>query len=191
MHKKHKKFVPIWTILIFSILSIILIESIYSAVYVGKKLWNVRIRDSNDKPSWIPWLGKSIVGIMYIDPDKDKMNVAFQDALDAKGYKNSEFYAQPIVNLKDTWFPNPVVRMMIRREEEKYNVKIFTDPDYILPKAWGLGDCDDTYVTIIIGRDRKVKYYKKGKISSSETKKVVQIIDDEIALLKKSKKKKK
>ena len=151
-----------------------------SALNLGQTVSNVKVRSSNDNPTWIPHLGKKVITVMYVDPDKDKMNEPFQKALEKAKFPTALTHDQAIVNLKDTWFPNSVVRTMIRSEESKYKVKIFTDPAHILKRRWGLGNCNDTYVVVIIGKDKKVKYIKKGRLNRTEINKALTIIRSEI-----------
>ena len=83
-----------------------------------------------------------------------------------------------IANMKDApWKPDSVIRYMARRKVKQYpGTVILTDPEYILRDAWGLGNCNQKSVAIIIGTDKKVHYYKKGKLNDGEIQQAVDII---------------
>jgi predicted transcriptional regulator len=85
-----------------------------------------------------------------------------------------------VANLKDSWVPNAIIRAVIRKKMKKYDSVILTDEDYFMPKKWGLGDCNDVSVFLVIGEDQKVKYIKKGKVRGSEIDEVIRIIEAEM-----------
>lgn len=147
------------------------------AATVGQVLTDVQVKDSNNNPSAITDFGKKVIIIFYVDPDKDQLNTPLQDAVDKKKYPDAKFNGVGIVNLKDTWLPNSAIRFMIRREEKKYNTKILTDPARIIPGAWGLGDCNDTGVVLVIGKDKKLHYIFKGGARGPEIDKVLKLIE--------------
>ena len=90
--------------------------------------------------------------------------------------------------MKDSAAPNFIIRSIIKGKIEKYKSTILTDVDLTLPKTWGLGDCNDKSVFVLIGKDKKVKYLKftdkNTPWSSAEINSVINMIDD---LLKKKK----
>ena len=57
---------------------------------------------------------------------------------------------------------------------------ILADEDYTMPNKWGFGNCDDVSVVLVVGKDKRVKYYKKGPVRGAEIKKVIKICEDEI-----------
>lgn len=151
-----------------------------NAASVGQTLSNVKIRNANDNPVWIPDFGKKVLSIFYADPEGADLNDPLADAIKAKKFPKSKYRGIGIANLKDTWKPNSLIRMMVRRKIAKYNSTILTDPNRIVPGKWGLGNCDDTSVVIIIGKDKKVKFIKKGKVRGSGIVKVLNLIASEI-----------
>ena len=84
--------------------------------------------------------------------------------------------------MKDSAAPNFIIRSVIKGKIEKYKSTILTDVDLTLPKAWGLGDCKDKSVFILIGKDKKVKYLKyvdkKTPWKTDEINSVISMIDD-------------
>ncbi len=149
------------------------------AVNVGDVLSNAMIKDSADNPAQIPDLGVKVMTIFYNDADAADLADPLSDALKAKKYDESKYRGQGIANLKDSKAPNWLIRKIIKGKEKKYDTKILTDPDYALKKAWGLADCNNASVIIIVGKDKKVKYvnYLRKTIDGAEVNKVVALID--------------
>ncbi len=150
------------------------------AAKVGQKLSSVTIKDANDKPSKIPGLGKKVLTIIYADIQASDDNDAVADALKAKKFDETKYDGVGVANLKDTWAPNAIVRAVIRKKIKKYKSTILADEDLTIPRKWGLGDCDNVSVVIIIGKDQKVKFIKKGKIRGKEIDKVVSLVQAEV-----------
>ena len=152
-----------------------------NAASVGQALRNVKLFDSNNNPGkWIPDLGRKVLTVFYVDPDST-YNETLRDALKAQKLDKSKYRGMGVINLDDTWKPNSIVRVMIRKKERKFNSVILTDPSHILQKAWRLGNCNDKDVVIVIGKDRKVKYISRRRISGAEIQKVVGIVKAEMA----------
>ena len=66
----------------------VLIGATFTSIYsikVGSKVGNVKIRDSDDEPSWIPSLGSKVLTLFYTDPDVPDQNDPFADKLKAAG----------------------------------------------------------------------------------------------------------
>lgn len=149
------------------------------ALNVGDTVSSVTIRDSGDKPAQIPALGQKVLTIYYTDADAADNTDPLADALKAKKYPDAIYDGQGIANLKDSKAPNFLIRKIIKGKEEKYNTKILTDPAYLLKTAWGLADCNNAAVVIIVGKDKKVKYinYVRKVIDAAEVAKVVSITD--------------
>jgi len=59
------------------------------------------------------------------------------------------------------WLADGIVRLVVKGKVEKYKTDIFLDKSHAIKNAWNLGDCDNGSMTVIIGKDRKIKYLKK------------------------------
>jgi hypothetical protein len=148
------------------------------AANVAQELSNVQIRDAENKPAWIPDFGKKLVAVFYNDADEADMNDPLADAIKAKNFAESRYKGIGVGNLKDSKAPNFLIRKIIQGKIEKYQTTILTDPDLTLARAWDLGDCNNTSVFILIGKDKKVKYIKKGPIRGTEIDAIVKLIED-------------
>lgn len=147
------------------------------AISVGQRVGNVEIRDANNNSAYIPNLGKKVISIFYNDADAADLNDPLADALKAKKFDESKYQGIGIANLKDSKAPNFIIRKIVQGKIEKYNSTILTDPDLILAKKWNLGNCNNTSVVLIIGKDKKVKYVTKGAVRGAEIKKVVDLVE--------------
>lgn len=162
--------------LIGTLLITLSVSSVYS-VTPGDILENVEIRDADNKPATIPDLGKKVLTIFYTDPDVADQNDPLADAISDEEFSKETFRGMGIANLKDApWKPDSIIRYIIRGKIEKYDSTILTDPDRLLIKAWNLGDCDEKGVVIVVGKNKKVLYYKKGPIRGEEIQHVLSII---------------
>jgi predicted transcriptional regulator len=151
---------------------------------VGKSVTNVKLVDVNDVAKNIPYLGNKVFTLFYVDPDVQDVADPLSDALDAKKFPKDKFGAIGLVNCKDTWFPNSAILTKARQKQEKFPESlILLDKNYILRNSWGLGDCNDIAMVIVIGKDTKIKYAKAVK-SQDESKDilptVLKIIEEEL-----------
>jgi len=171
-----------YVIVAMCIACIVGVSSMYlNAASVGQALRNVSLHDSSDNPGkTIPDFGRKVVAVFYVDPDESSRNEPLRDALKAARIPVSKFRAVGVVNLKDTWKPNSLIRAMIRKKERKFKSVVLTDPDYSLRNAWGLGDASGRDIVIIIGKDRRIKYYNRGTVRGAEIQKVISLVNEEI-----------
>ena len=143
---------------------------------VGDSVDNISIKDANNAPATIPDLGAKTLTIFYTDPDVKDQNDPFADFLKASKLPESSYRGMGVVNLKDTWLPNSLIRSLVRDKIKKYNSTILTDPERILASKWNLGSCDDQSIVIVIDKNKKVLYLHRGAVPKSEFTKVLNII---------------
>ena len=149
------------------------------ALVVGDTVENVTIWDANNNTTELPDFGKKVLVIFYNDPDVSSQNDPFADLLKKKKLNKSKYRPIGIANCKDTWKPNMIIRMVIRKKVEKYKSTILIDTDQKLKKTWKIGNCNEKSVIIVIGKDKKVYYFNKGPIKPEyEREKVVKLIKD-------------
>ncbi len=167
-------------------IAVLMSASSLQALRVDDIVKNIRIRDTRDIPAYLPDFGQKVLVIFYNDADVADQNDHVARIL--KKLKLPRHYYRPIGigNLKDApWKPDPIIRLIARRKEKKYNVTILTDPSYILRDAWGLGNCNDKSVFLIINSKGRILYIYHGKMPDAEIKKAVSIITEEIEFQKK------
>ncbi|HSM92874.1 MAG TPA: YtfJ family protein [Anaeromyxobacteraceae bacterium] len=147
-----------------------------AAVEVGAPVTNVELRDASDHPATIPDLGAKVIALFYTDADEKDMNDPLADAIKARKLDEQRYRGLGVVNLADSKAPNFLIRKAVRDKIAKYKSTILTDPDRRLAKAWGLGDCNNTSVVVVIGTDGKVAWAGRGPIRGDEIGKVVELI---------------
>lgn len=136
------------------------------AAAVGDELKNGEVRDGSNKPATLPSFGERVILILYTDPDVANQNDAFADLVKAAGLPKSHFQSMGIANMKDAPLkPDWIIRSIVRKKIDKYGVTILTDPSHLLIDQWGLGDCNNKSVVLIIGKDKKLHFYEKGALS--------------------------
>lgn len=172
---KNKRLLTLSAILL---LAVPLLSISAFAIGTGAILKNIKVRDAKNNPAWIPNFGKKVLIILYNDVDVADQNDPFANTMKAAKITGNNYQAIGIANMKDApWKPNSVIRYMARRKIKQYpGTVILTDPEYILRDAWGLGNCNQKSVLIVIGKDKKVHYYKKGKLSDAESQEALAII---------------
>lgn len=154
-------------------------------IQVGATIENATIQDANKQPAEIPNLGKKVLLLLYTDPDVADQNDPFGDQAKAQNLDQTHFQSVGIANLEDAPAkPNWLIRVIMRGKIKKYDVTILADPDRSLAKAWDLGDCNNKSVVLVVGKDKKLKYFRKGAISvvkdpqtgKSEADKVIELL---------------
>lgn len=146
------------------ILAVIIAGSAISmAAAIGQPVSTVQIMDAYKKPVSIPNLGAKVVAVFYNDYEGADINDPCCDVLKNANLDGKTFYSCGIANLKDNpmWLADGIVRMVVKKKVEKYKSDIFLDKNHAVKNAWGLGNCDNGSVVVIIGKDRKIKYVKK------------------------------
>lgn len=142
------------------------------------KVENLELRDLRNKPTMLPYYGEKNALIFYVDPDKHRQNhefiVEMEENKRAAG-PNIEGFG--IINLKNTIFPNSIVRALARKRTEKNHATIISDPDCIVAKEWGLGDCNNYFIIMIVTKEGELVYCKKGEFSKEEQDEFYRIVD--------------
>jgi uncharacterized protein len=151
---------------------------------VGKTVSTVKIIDPDNKPADIPFLGQKVVMVVYTDPDVKDVNDPLSVAVKAKNYPTTDYAGVGIANCKDTWIPDAAIRMKARQKQQQFpGSVILLDEGRKISQDWELGDCNGKGVVILIGKDKKVKYFKKVSTpeeSKAITAEVIRIIDAEL-----------
>lgn len=150
------------------------------AQQLPRKVRNVELQDLDGKKTKMPWWGEKNLLIFYVDPDKAKQNHDFTVELEtnhrASG-PNIEGFG--IINLKDSWYPvpNSTVRAMAKKRTAKNGATILCDPDRWLSSAWRLGDCNDSFVLMLVSKEGELVYVHKGELSEQDIEEFYSVID--------------
>ena len=135
----------------------------------GKTVPHVKIRDLQNLPIDLPFLGKAPLLLFYVDPDHAGQNSDFIAYLEEHQIGGDKIQAYGIVNLKDApLLPNGVVRSMMRSKQKKTGAAMYTDVDCSLRDAWGMGDVNNLFVIIFVNKDRKVEFFRYGDFTEKD-----------------------
>ena len=117
----------------------------------------------------LPWFGEKHILVFYVDPDRHKQNDDFTHEIEHNHAAQGEnIEGIGILNLKDTILPNGIVRTIARKRTEKNGATILADTDHSLAKAWGLGDCNNQFVLMLVSRDGEMLYLRKGELTEED-----------------------
>ena len=73
-----------------------------------------------------------------------------------------------MLNLKDSMLPNGLIRTIARKRTEKNGAIVLADTDRTLAEAWGLGDCNNQFVLMLISREGEMLFMSKGEITEEQ-----------------------
>ncbi|NPA17092.1 YtfJ family protein [Persephonella sp.] len=117
--------------------------------------------------------------VIYADPDKRDLNEDFAEAIKKQQFDKSRFGSIAIINMKATWIPNFVLNGILKKKQEKYPNTIYVkDYDKVFVKKWGLKD--DDYNVMLFDKEGKLLFYKSGKLTEEDTRKVIQLIKENL-----------
>ena len=143
-----------------------------------EKLENVEIFTLKNEPTKLPYFGEKNLMIFYVDPQAHKQNEAFTYEMEENHRTEGEnIVGYGILNLKDAWYPNSLVRKMARKRTEKNGALVLADPKHILRDKWGLGDCNDLFVLLIVSKQGELVYMHKGELTKAEQEEFYTIVD--------------
>lgn len=150
-------------------------------VEVGKVPVKVTLSGENGgKLNGTIWSSSMLKGkihtLFYVDPDKKDVNNALADALTARKFNRKKMGSVAIINLAATWMPNTLIESKLKEKQKKYpNTLYVQDKKKVLVKKWKLAD--DNSDILIFDKKGKLIYKKFGKVSSSEIKEVIELIE--------------
>ncbi len=141
------------------------------------KVSDVTLYDLNGDPCALPMFGEKNLLIFLVDPDKHRQNQEFTEELEVNGRaKGPGIYGFGIINLHDTGLPNSIVSSLARKRTEKNGATVIADKDGVLPKAWGLGDCNNVFVLLLVSKEGELVYMKKGELSEADKEEFYKVV---------------
>jgi len=132
---------------------------------------NLNLVDLNGNPVTLPMWGEKNLMIFYVDPDHHKQNQKFTEEMEQNHRAAGDnLYGFGIINLKDSWYPvsDNTVRNMARKRTEKNGATVISDPDRSVSTSWGLGNCNNQFVLMIVTREGELVYVHKGEYTEAE-----------------------
>lgn len=148
------------------------------AVPLPHKVENLQIMDLRNKPTTLPFYGEKNLLIFYVDPDKHKQNDDFvRDMEDNHRAAGENIEGFGIINLKDTVFPNAIVLALARKRTEKNHATIITDTKCHVAEKWGLGDCNNMFIIMIVSKEGDLVFCKKGEFTEADKVEFYEVIE--------------
>lgn len=122
----------------------------------------------------IPKLGR-IISLFYVDPEEKKLNEAVEEAYEKEKFPFEKHGSIAIINMAAAWYPNNVIASMLKSKQEKFPRTTYVkDMNKALVKEWDLKD--DSVNLVVFGKDGKVLFLKKGKMSPEEISELMKLI---------------
>lgn len=139
--------------------------------------------DNGGKVDGSAWNSSMLKGkvfvLFYVDPDEKDLNDPFANALQSKEYDRKRFGSVAVINLAATWLPNFAIEAKLKKKQEKFPHTVYVkDKKKILVKEWGMAD--DNSDILVFEKSGKLIYKKFGKLSDTEIKEVIRLIDRRI-----------
>ena len=157
----------------------VLTASTTAAQGLPRKVSNVEVIDLNGKPAKLPHWGQKNLMIFYVDPDRHKQNAEFTEELEQNHRAASpNIYGFGVMNLKDApMVPNGMARSMAKKRTEKNGALVLADEERALSTAWGLGDCNNQFVLMIVSKEGELVFLRKGLLSEQDKADFYKIIE--------------
>ena len=150
---------------------LLLMPFLFSAVAapaqsLPRKVSNVEVLDLNGNPAKLPYWGEKNLLIFYIDPDRPKQNNDFTvDMEEHNRVSGDNLVGFGIMNLKDApLIPNGVAAQHGPQAYGGATVpRCCADQESILRDAWGLGDCNNKFVLLLVSKEGDLVFMRKGR----------------------------
>ncbi len=168
---------------IFLLLAVMFVASAVEAQELSqpRKVENLTINDINGNPTTLPQFGEKNLLIFYVDPDsylKGGANKKLSDALEENGRAaGSAIRGFGVMNFPDTGLPKNMVRNMARKRAAKNGATILDDDQQLLKKAWGLGDCNNKFVIMIVTKEGELVYCAKDDLDDAGVENFYKVVD--------------
>ena len=146
-----------------------------------RKVENLTINDINGNPTTLPEFGQKNLLIFYVDPDsylKGGANKKLSDELEENGRAaGAAIRGFGVMNFPDTGLPKNMVRNMARKRAAKNGATILDDDQQLLKKEWGLGDCNNKFVLMVVSKEGELVYCAKDDLDEAGVEAFYQFID--------------
>lgn len=120
-----------------------------------------------------------IVSLFYVDPEEKSLNEAVEAAYDKERIPLEKHDSIAVINMAAAWYPNSMINSMLKKKQSEFPSTIYVkDLKKTLVSAWELAD--DSVNLVVFGKDGKVLFLKKGKMSPDEIPGLMKLIRDNL-----------
>lgn len=153
--------------------------SLAPAQELPRKVSNVEVLDLDGNPAGLPHWGEKNLMIFYVDPDRHKQNEDFTLELEENHRASGDnLYGFGVMNLKDApMIPNGMARSMAKKRTAKNGATVLADQDRILSRTWGLGDCNNQFVLMLVSKEGELVFLRKGLLSEADQEAFYEIVE--------------
>jgi len=117
--------------------------------------------------------------LFYVDPDEKELNSHVSAALKAEKFDRANYGSIAVINMAATWLPNFAIASKLEKKQEEFPDTIYAkDLESVLVKEWDLKD--DSSNVVLFGKDGKVLFIVKGKLSNVDVRLLISIIKDNL-----------
>ena len=144
-----------------------------------RKVENVDLLDLNGKPAKLPCFGEKHLMIFYVDPDRHKQNEEFTIDMEKNHRAEGDnLVGFGVMNLKDApMSPNGMARAMARKRTESNGAGVLADEERALSTAWGLGDCNNKFVLLLVSKEGELVFMRKGELSEEDIAEFYRVVE--------------
>lgn len=146
-----------------------------------RKVSNVTIKDLYGNPTTLPHFGEKNLLIFFVDPDAYlamNKNNKFAEELEKNGRAAGPgIYGFGILNFPDTWLPKDMLRKICRKRVEKNGATIIDDGEHVFKNAWGLGDCNQKFMLLIVSKEGELVYVLRDEVDEKGKQEFYRIIE--------------
>lgn len=137
---------------------------------VPKKISNIELLNLDGEKVMLPYFGEKNLLIFYIDPDRHKQNHDFTVEMEENGRASGEnIVGFGVMNLKDApMIPNGMARSMAKKRTETNGALVLADESRTLSSEWGIGDCNNKFVLLLISKECELVFIRKGTLSETD-----------------------
>lgn len=162
------------------LLALLFAASVLAAQELPRQVNNVEVLDLDGKAVKLPYFGEKNLMIFYVDPDHPKQNEDFTNELERNHRAQGDnLYGFGIMNLKDApMVPNGMARSMAKKRTEKNGAVVLADENRNLSRSWGLGDCNNQFVLILVSKEGELVYVHKGPLAAQEIEAFYKVVDN-------------
>ena len=167
---------------VFIVLMCSAFTSYAAELKVGDKVKDFKLSAALDDKEYSlssPEFAGKVVYVVYASTssadDNDHVSEALEANKDVQRLKSEKKYVGlGIGNQKDSLVPNFIIKQVAKGKQEKTGAIILLDPDFTIINAWGVPHKIAT--SILIDKNRVVRYIYSGKTPAENIPKLVELI---------------
>ncbi|MBT4405829.1 MAG: transcriptional regulator [Acidiferrobacteraceae bacterium] len=130
------------------------------------------------------WSSAELTGkvhvLMYVDPDKVKVNSHVEEALADEEFDPRYFATIGAINMAASWKPDFAIDLILKAKQEKYpNTVYVRDKNRAFVSQWGL--VDQGYHVLGVSGDGKIIFSAATKLTADQIRELIELIRKHIS----------